>query len=159
MQIGALIRRAALYFGDAPCLVEGERVVSFREFDALTDRLGNALVERGFEAGDRIGVLLPNGIDCLVAYYALAKAGLVRVSLNTRETLEDHAYKLSHSGSRAVICTTPRTGRRDRDRLARARRIDDVGIEGPLRDRSRSRRALSARLSPAARPAGRRRSR
>ena len=29
MQIGALIRRAALYYGDAPCLVEGERVVSF----------------------------------------------------------------------------------------------------------------------------------
>ena len=48
-------------------------------------------------------MLLPNGIDCLVAYYALAKAGLVRVSLNTRETLADHAYKLSHSGSRGVI--------------------------------------------------------
>jgi len=103
MQIGALIRRAALYYGDAPCLVEGGRVVSFREFDALTDRLGNALLKRGFVAGDRIGVLLPNGIDCLVAYYALAKAGLVRVSLNTRETLADHAYKLSHSGCRGVI--------------------------------------------------------
>ena len=84
MQIGALIRRAALYYGDAPCLVEGKRVVTFREFDALTDRLGNALIERGFEAGDRIGVLLPNGIDCLVAYYALAKAGLVRVSHSIR---------------------------------------------------------------------------
>ena len=104
MQIGALIRRAALYYGDAPCLVEGERVVTFGEFDALTDRLGNALIKRGFEAGDRIGVLLPNGIDCLVAYYALAKAGLVRVSLNTRETLADHVYKLSHSASRGVIC-------------------------------------------------------
>jgi acyl-CoA synthetase (AMP-forming)/AMP-acid ligase II len=103
MQIGALIRRAALYYVDAPCLVEGKRVVSFREFDALTDRLANALLKRGFVAGDRIGVLLPNGIDCLVAYYALAKSGLVRVSLNTRETLVDHAFKLSISGSRGVI--------------------------------------------------------
>jgi acyl-CoA synthetase (AMP-forming)/AMP-acid ligase II len=103
MQIGALIRRAALYYRGAPCLVEGERVVSFRDFDALTDRLGNALLERGFVAGDRIGVLLPNGIDCLVAYYALAKAGLVRVSLNTRETPDDHAFKLADSGSRGVI--------------------------------------------------------
>jgi acyl-CoA synthetase (AMP-forming)/AMP-acid ligase II len=103
MQIGALIRRAALYYRDAPCLVEDGRVVSFREFDALTDRLGNALLARGFAPGDRIGVLLPNGVDCLVAYYALAKAGLVRVSLNTRETLDDHAFKLSHSGARGVI--------------------------------------------------------
>ena len=78
-------------------------MVSFRDFDALTDRLGNALLANGLSAGDRVGVLLPNGIDCLVAYYALAKAGLVRVSLNTRETDEDHRYKLADSGSRAVI--------------------------------------------------------
>jgi acyl-CoA synthetase (AMP-forming)/AMP-acid ligase II len=103
MQIGALIRRAALFFGDAPCLVEGERVASFRDFDALTDRLGNALLSVGLMPGDRVGVLMPNGVDCLVAYYALAKSGLVRVSLNTRETLEDHAYKLANSGSRGVI--------------------------------------------------------
>jgi acyl-CoA synthetase (AMP-forming)/AMP-acid ligase II len=78
MQVGALIRRAALHFRDAPCLVEGSRVVSFREFDALTDRLGNALLALGLEPGDRVGVLMPNGISCLVVYYALAKSGLVR---------------------------------------------------------------------------------
>jgi acyl-CoA synthetase (AMP-forming)/AMP-acid ligase II len=74
MQVGALIRRAALHFRDAPCLVEGSRVVSFREFDALTDRLGNALLALGLEHGDRVGVLMPNGINCLVVYYALAKS-------------------------------------------------------------------------------------
>lgn len=103
MQIGALITRAALQFKDAPCLTEGERTLSFREFDAATNRLGNALLDLGFEPGDRVGVALPNSIDCLVAYYALAKAGLVRVGLNTRETLENHSYKLSDSGARGVI--------------------------------------------------------
>lgn len=103
MQIGFLIRRAAVQFKDKPCLVEGARVVNFRQFDELTDRVGNALLASGLKPGDRVGVLLPNGIDCLVAYYALAKAGLVRVSLNTRETIENHSYKLSDSGSRACI--------------------------------------------------------
>ena len=103
MQIGSLIRRAALHFGDAPCLTEGARSLSYRDFDAATDRLGNALLASGLRPGDRVGVLLPNSIECLIAYYALAKAGLVRVSLNTRETLENHNYKLSDSGSRAVI--------------------------------------------------------
>ncbi|MGE0487273.1 MAG: class I adenylate-forming enzyme family protein [Gammaproteobacteria bacterium] len=103
MQIGSLIRRAALYYGDAPCLTEGARNVSFREFDRLTDIIGNALLARGLEPGDRVGVLLPNSIECLVAYYALAKAGLVRVGLNTRETLANHNYKLADSGSRAAI--------------------------------------------------------
>lgn len=104
MQIGSLIRRAALQFKDAPCLVEGSRIVSFRDFDRLTDQLGNALLAKGLQPGDRVGVLLPNGIDCLVAYYGLAKAGLVRVSLNTRDTAESHAYKLADSGCAAVIC-------------------------------------------------------
>lgn len=103
MQIGSLIRRAAVHFGGAPCLVEGERIVSFREFDRLTDKLGNALLGEGFAPGERIGVLLPNGIDCLVAYYALAKAGLVRVGMNTRETIANHAFKLADSGSSGVI--------------------------------------------------------
>lgn len=114
MQIGSLIRRAVLHHGDAPCLVEGDRIVSFREFDALTDRVGHALLCRGLVPGDRVGVLLPNGIDCLVVYYALAKSGLVRVSMNTRETHENHRYKLSDSGSRAVF----------HDGLA-----DDLGVE------------------------------
>ncbi len=106
MQISSLISRAARHFGDAPCLSEGERTISFREFDAATNRLGNALLALGLEPGDRVGVMLPNSIDCLVAYYALAKSGLVRVGMNTRETIEDHRFKLLKSGSRAVIHDT-----------------------------------------------------
>jgi acyl-CoA synthetase (AMP-forming)/AMP-acid ligase II len=103
VQIGSLIRRAALHYGDAPCLTEGSRTLSFRDFDAATDRVGNALLDRGLKPGDRVAVILPNSIDCLIAYYAILKAGMIRVQLNTRETLENHLYKLADSGSRGVI--------------------------------------------------------
>ncbi|TSE01126.1 long-chain fatty acid--CoA ligase [Skermania sp. ID1734] len=103
MQIGDLIRRAGRQFGSAPALVDGDRTVSFVEFDELTDRLGNALVARGLEPGDRVAVLMPNGIDGVVVYYALAKAGLVRVPLNVRETAAEHAYKIDDSQSRALV--------------------------------------------------------
>src|ERR1700726_3314503 len=102
MQVVSLIRRAAQQFKDAPCLVEGERVVSFREFDDLTDRLGNGLLRSGLVPGDRVGVLMPNGIDCLIAYYALAKSGLVRVSLNVREKSTDPAGARGAHGTRAA---------------------------------------------------------
>jgi acyl-CoA synthetase (AMP-forming)/AMP-acid ligase II len=103
VQIGDLIRRAGRQFGPAPALVDGERVVSFAEFDGLTDRLGTALLARGLEPGDRVAVLLPNGIDGVVTYYALAKAGLVRVPLNARETAHELAYKIEDSQARALI--------------------------------------------------------
>lgn len=47
--------------------------------------------------------MLPDGIDGQVAYYALAKSGLVRASLNVRDTAEDREFRLQHSGSRALI--------------------------------------------------------
>ena len=103
MQISTLISRSARYFKDQICLTEGSRDVSFNEFDRLTNAVGNALIASGLEPGDRVGVLLPNSIDCLVAYYALAKAGLVRVGMNTRETVANHHYKLEDSGARAAI--------------------------------------------------------
>ena len=103
MQIGSIIRRAALHYQDAPCLTEGSRTLSFREFDTATDRLGNALIDKGLVPGDRVGVLLPNSIDCLIAYYAVFKAGLVRVQLNVRETPDTHRYKIAYSGCRCVI--------------------------------------------------------
>lgn len=55
MQIGSLIRRAALHYKDAPCLAEGDRILSFREIDKATDRLGNALIAKGQQPGDRVG--------------------------------------------------------------------------------------------------------
>ncbi|MGU3584586.1 class I adenylate-forming enzyme family protein [Rhodococcus sp. C26F] len=103
MQIGDLIRRAGAQFGSAPALIHEDRVVSFAEFDELTDRLGNALLAGGLTAGDRVAVLMPNGIDGVVAYYAIAKAGLVRVPLNVRETASEHAYKIDDSQARALI--------------------------------------------------------
>lgn len=103
MEIGSLIRRASRHHGDRVCLVEGDRRLTFHEFDQLTDRVGHALLERGLQAGDRVGVLLPNGIDCLIVYYALAKSGLVRVSLNTRDTEDDQRHKIADSGARAVF--------------------------------------------------------
>lgn len=102
-QIGDLIARAARQFGGKPCLVEGDRVVSFADFDAATNRFARAMRTLGLAHGDRVGVLLPNGIDCLVAYYGLAKAGLVRVSLNSRDTPADLLLKLTEVGARAVL--------------------------------------------------------
>lgn len=103
MQIGEMIRTAARRFGDAPAIMCNSQTMSFRAFDEATDRLGNGLLQLGLIPGDRVAVMLSNSIECLVAYYALAKSGLIRVPLNLRETTPEHEYKMRYSGSRALI--------------------------------------------------------
>ena len=103
MLIGDLIRRAAQRFGDAPAITCDKRTLSFADFDSATDKLGNALLDTGLLPGDRVGVLMPNGIDGLLAYYAIAKSGLVRVSLNVRDTPQDHEFRIRDAECRAVI--------------------------------------------------------
>jgi acyl-CoA synthetase (AMP-forming)/AMP-acid ligase II len=103
VQIGSLIRTTARRYRDRPALTCDGRTVSFTAFDEATDRVGSALLADGLEPGDRVGVLLPNGIEGLVVYYALAKAGLVRVPLNHRETPDEWAYKLTDSGCRGLV--------------------------------------------------------
>jgi acyl-CoA synthetase (AMP-forming)/AMP-acid ligase II len=107
VDIGQLIRRSAMRFGDAPAIECDGRTVSFADLDRATDRLGNALHAQGLRPGERVGVLLPNGIEGLIVYYALAKSGLVRAPLNERERASDHAYKLTEVGARALISTEP----------------------------------------------------
>jgi acyl-CoA synthetase (AMP-forming)/AMP-acid ligase II len=98
-----LVRHAALRFGDAPALSDGERTLSFVEFERRTARLGNALLGLGLQPGDRVASVLPNCIEELLAYVALARTGLLRVGLNARDTAEDHAFKIEDSGARASI--------------------------------------------------------
>ena len=103
MEIGDLIRRAATMFGDDIALVDAQRSMSFRQLDEATDRVGHGLLALGLKPGDRIAVLLPQSCESVIAYYALAKAGLVRVPLNPRETRADHEYKLEDSGASALL--------------------------------------------------------
>ena len=103
MQVGSIIRTAARRFGTRSALTLGDRTLSFAEFDRVTDAVGNALLRDGLRPGDRVGVLLPNSIEGLVVYYALAKSGLVRVPLNTRETPAERAWKSADSGCAGLV--------------------------------------------------------
>jgi long-chain acyl-CoA synthetase len=99
-----LIRRAAREFaGQTAVIVPGERNVSFAELDDRCRRLAAGLLSLGLNQGDRVAVLLPNSQEYLEAYLALARAGLVRVTLNFRLSPGEHAYMLGDSESRALI--------------------------------------------------------
>jgi fatty-acyl-CoA synthase len=73
---------AAAVPADRPALVHGQRVVTWGELDAITDRIAAGLAARGLKPGDIAGQMLRNTPDYMLAYFGCVKAGLVPVNVN-----------------------------------------------------------------------------
>jgi fatty-acyl-CoA synthase len=73
---------AAAIPAERPALVHGERVVTWGEFDALTDTIAAGLIARGLKPGDIAGQMLRNTPEYLLAWFGCAKAGVVPVNVN-----------------------------------------------------------------------------
>jgi long-chain acyl-CoA synthetase len=83
MNIGSLLPRHALYRPDHTAIVFGDRRFTFQEFNQRVNRLANALLELGLTKGDKIATILPNCLELLEVYWAVAKIGVVVVPLST----------------------------------------------------------------------------
>ena len=101
--LDADLRRAA---ADAPhkeALVAGELRVTYAQLDAAVDALAARLHAHGAERGDRVAVLLPNGVEAAVAIYATLRAGAAFVPLNPTIKADKLAYVLRDCGAVAVV--------------------------------------------------------
>src|SRR5436305_9164080 len=92
--VSELVSRAAARHPDKAALVAGGRTVSWAELETAVAALAGGLVARGLHSGDRVGLLLPNGVDFAVAYFAVLRAGLVALPLNTAYTATEIGYQL-----------------------------------------------------------------
>lgn len=83
MNIGSLLPRHARYRPDHTAIVFNERRFTFTEFNRRVNRLANALQNLGVSKGDKIATILPNCLELLEVYWAVAKMGAVVVPLST----------------------------------------------------------------------------
>lgn len=103
MNVGNQIARAVRRYAEEIAAICGDERRTFAEIDNRTNQLAHALTALGLRKGDRVATLLENSIRCVEVDFALAKAGLVRVSLNPRSTAKDAAYILEDSDARVLI--------------------------------------------------------
>lgn len=83
MNIGSLLGRHARYRPDKPALVFEDQRFTYREYNANVNRLANAFLDMGIRKGDKVATLLPNCVELLETYWAVAKIGAVVVPLST----------------------------------------------------------------------------
>ncbi|MDT0530557.1 class I adenylate-forming enzyme family protein [Micromonospora sp. DSM 115977] len=104
------VRRHAVAIGERPAFVTGTERVSWRQLDDLSDRLAAVLLRQGLARGERVGVLLPDGVLVHVAYLAALKAGVVVVAVGPRAGRLEVRHLLTVSGATALISLAEHRG-------------------------------------------------
>jgi long-chain acyl-CoA synthetase len=95
--------RAARYHASAPALVSGTARPTFQELHNRVGGIAGALSRLGFEAGDRLALLLPNETEYLELMYACAWLGVAVVPLNTRLSPTELDRVLADATPRGLI--------------------------------------------------------
>jgi fatty-acyl-CoA synthase len=88
---------------DAPCQIQGDRVVSWREFDTRADGVARWLLDLGASKQDKVAHYLYNCPEYLESMFGMYKAGLVPVNTNYRYADEELLYLWDNADAVAVV--------------------------------------------------------
>jgi len=76
---------------------------TFHDLRQLSNRFANTLTAHGMQAGDRLGILLPQSLETAIAHIATYKTGGVAIPLFTLFGTDALQYRLANSQARFVV--------------------------------------------------------
>src|SRR4030095_6538756 len=94
---GLFERRAAL--DPERIALEGQETVTYADLNARANRLARVLLDRGVRPGETVGVCTGRGVDLVVAFLAVLKAGAVYLPLDPDYPPARLSFMLSDSGA------------------------------------------------------------
>src|SRR4051812_22089003 len=97
------IARSARRQPDKTALVFGEQTRTYAELDERTNRLANALIERGVQRGDNVAVMMLNRLEFIEAFFGCHKAGATPVPVNFRLVQDEVDYILGNCDAVGVL--------------------------------------------------------
>jgi fatty-acyl-CoA synthase len=99
----ALIDELGQACPDRPAVSFGDKTITFSNFRMQAMACGRALRACGVMPGDRVGLLMGNRIEWLVACFGAQYAGATLVALNTWYTGRELAFVLAHAEVSTLI--------------------------------------------------------
>jgi len=101
--LSAILARNVALHEDGIAFIDGEREITYREFDVMVRRSAAWLIAQGVQSGDRVAVWLVNCIEWLALYFGLARIGASLVAVNTRYRSHELAYLLECSQANLLV--------------------------------------------------------
>jgi len=101
--LGDILNISALEKGDRPATHFLGAQLSYNDLKRRADSLAVALGRIGIVKGDRVGIMLPNCPQYIIAAFAILKLGAVVVNINPSYTAREALTVLADSGARVLI--------------------------------------------------------
>lgn len=109
----SLVRRGAAAFAERTALFFGDDSLTYAEVDRRANLIAHHLAGHGVGKGTHVALLVNNGLDSIPMEFAAIKAGLVRVPLNARLSLDEHADMVTGSHATVVVADAALAARAD----------------------------------------------
>jgi len=84
-------------------IIDGNTKITYSELNDSINRLAGWLISRGVERGDRVVLLLPNSIEFVVSFFAVAGIGAVALPLNVQYKEQELSSYFRDSNPKVVI--------------------------------------------------------
>ncbi len=98
-----ILRFAAIEVPDHPATAFLGAHLTFRQLKEQADKFASALVRLGIKQHDRVGIMLPNCPQYIVAAFALLRLGATVVNINPLYTQREVLVVAKDSGMRALL--------------------------------------------------------
>ena len=100
--VNDFLEQSASRVPDKTALVVGRDRYSYRQVDAMANRMANALRDRGLRRGDRVILYLPNTTELVVGIFATLKAGGTFVVVNSSTKRDKLSYLINNCRASAI---------------------------------------------------------
>ncbi len=123
---------------DAPAVVQGERRISWQEYETRAGRVARALLDAGLAPHAKVGMYLYNSPEYCETNFAAMKIRGIPINVNYRYLDDELAYLLDNADVEALVFHSSLGDRvaRVRGRLPKLRLLVEVD-DGPAGDGSR----------------------
>jgi 2,3-dihydroxybenzoate-AMP ligase len=92
-------------YADRIALIGGERAITYRELDSLSDNLALNLLDLGLKTLDRVVVQLPNVVEFVILYFGVQKIGCIPIAALPSQRYAEISQFVKLSG--ATACVVP----------------------------------------------------
>ena len=84
-------------------VIPGGPTLSYREYGDEVERVAGILAGAGVKPGRAVSIVLPNGLDFMVLFLAVARSGAIAAPLNAAYTVDEFKFYMEDADSQLAI--------------------------------------------------------